>query len=247
MSYSRARLSLIVASVVAVAGACSDSTGSRAMGSVEVTMQQISDPFASSGAELQLSLTPSEATARVDKDAVDSLFVWVTRIGFLPVDSMGTDSTDADSTAADSTQSDTTDTDADDQYPWIWMDLDSVIRIDLMALPSDTDSVVVIGAGAVPAGDYRKVRMIVDDASVYFKQMISVGNREYDIDTEHHVDVPSGAQSGLKTDLAFTVAADETTGDPTAVNLLFDPNMTFDKVTATGSGKLKITPVLKSR
>ena len=247
MSYSRARLSLIVALVVAVAGACSDSTGSRAMGAVEVSMQQVSAPFASAGGSLQLSLSPSAATARVDKEKVDSLFVWVSRIGFLPVDSMAADSSDADSTAADSTQSDTTDADVDDQYPWIWMDLDSVIRIDLMALPADTDSVVVIGAGMVPAGDYRKVRMIVVDASAYFNDTISVGNQEYDVDTEYHVDVPSGAQSGLKTDIAFTVVADEGTGDPTAVNVLFDPNMTFDKVTATGSGRLKIKPVLKSR
>jgi len=199
------------------------------MGSVEVTMQQVSAPIAQVA---DLFLSPTGATARVDKEKVDSLFIWVTSIGFLQVDS---------------TEADTTDDGEEEEYPWIWMDLDSVVRIDLMALPSETDSAVVIGDGSIPAGDYRKLRMIVADASVFFNETISVGNTAYDMDMEHRVDVPSGAQSGLKTDASFTVEADSVTAQPLGVNVLFDPDMTFNKVTATGSGRVKISPVLKVR
>jgi hypothetical protein len=89
--------------------------------------------------------------------------------------------------------------------------------------------------------------MIVADASIYFNNMISVGNQTYDVDMEYAVDVPSGAQSGLKTDVSFTVEADPATADPLAVNVLFDPDMTFNNVTATGSGRVKLTPVIKTR
>jgi hypothetical protein len=230
MWYRRTRSIFAVFAAAAVAGACADSTGSSVgMGSVEVTMQQVSAPLAQVA---DLFLSPTGATAKVDKTKVDSLFIWVTSIGFLPVDS---------------TEADTTDDGQPEEYEWIWMDLDSVVRIDLMALPSETDSVVVIGEGSVPAGDYRKLRMIVPDASVYFNEMISVGNAVYDMDLEHRVDVPSGTQSGLKTDVSFSVEADSVTAQPLGVNVLFDPDMTFNNVTATGSGKVKISPVLKVR
>ena len=230
MWYRRTRGIFAIGAAVAVAGACADSTGSSVgMGSVEVTMQQVSAPMAQVA---DLFLSPTGATAKVDKEKVDSLFIWVTSIGFLQVDS---------------TEADTTDDGEEEEYPWIWMDLDSVVRIDLMALPSETDSAVVIGDGSIPAGDYRKLRMIVADASVFFNEMISVGNTAYDMDMEHRVDVPSGAQSGLKTNASFTVEADSVTAQPLGVNVLFDPDMTFNKVTATGSGRVKISPVLKVR
>ncbi len=237
MWYRRKRVIVAVFCAAAVAAACADSTGSRGTGTVEVTMQQVSAPMAQLA---EVFLSPTGATARVEKEKVDSLFVWFSRIGFLPVDSMAADS-------SDSTSADSTDNGDDDAYPWIWMDLDSVVRIDLMALPADTDSVVVIATGSVPAGDYRKLRMIVADASVYFNDVIPVGNKVFGVDTAYAVDVPSGAQSGLKTDAWFTVEADADTGDPMAVNVLFDPNMTFSNVTATGSGRVKIKPVLKTR
>lgn len=229
MKYHRLRTLTAVATAVVVAGACTDSTGSTGMGSVEVTMQQVSGPAAQA---VDLFLSPTGVAAKVAKSEVDSLFIWVSSIGFLPVDS---------------TEADTTDSGEEEEYPWIWLGLADIVRIDLMALPADTDSVVVIGAGEVPVGDYRKLRMIVADASIYFNNMISVGNQVYDIDVEYSVDVPSGAQSGLKTDASFTVAADSVTADPLAVNVLFDPDMTFNNVTATGSGRVKITPVLKTR
>ena len=229
MWYRRTRTFFAVFAAVAVAGACADSTGSSGMGSVEVTMQQVSAPLAQVA---DVFLSPTGTAGRVDKEKVDSLFIWVSSIGFLPVDS---------------TEADTTDDGEEEEYPWIWMDLDSVVRIDLMALPAEADSVVVIGDGSVPVGDYRKLRMIVADAQVYFNEMISVGNQAYEIDTEYLVDVPSGAQSGLKTDVSFTVEADSATAAPLGVNVLFDPDMTFNNVTATGSGRVKITPVLKTR
>ena len=214
-----------------VATGCSDTASVDGMGAVAVTLQQASVQPAPGAAEFDVLLSPGDAAVKVSKTQVDSLFIWATRIGFLPVD--------------------TTDGSCDDEgdetpCPWIWLDLSEDLRIDLMALPAENDSAVVIAAGDVPVGDYRKVRLLVADASIFFNEAISVGNHVFDADMEHPLDVPSGAQSGLKTDASFSVVADDL-GEPTEVNVVFDPNLTFNNVAATGSGKIKITPVLKVR
>jgi len=227
------RISIFGAALVTafVATGCSDTASVDGMGTVAVTMQQASVQLAPGADGFDLLLSPGDAAVKVSKTQVDSLFIWATRIGFLPVDTPdGSCDDEGDETPC----------------PWIWLDLSEDLQIDLMALPAEDDSAVVIAAGDVPVGDYRKVRLLVRDASIFFNEAISVGNHVFDADMEHALDVPSGAQSGLKTDAAFSVVADDL-GEPTEVNVVFDPNLTFNNVTATGSGKVKITPVLKVR
>lgn len=228
MRHNRMFLFGAVLVTIFVATGCSDSADVDGMGAVAVTLQQGSVQLVPPAEGLDVFLSPGGTAVKVAKAQVDSLFIWATQIGFLPVDT-------ADGTCND-----------EDAPCWTWLDLPEVLRIDLMALPTEEDSAVVIAAGDVPVGEYRKVRLLVGDASIYFNEAISVGNQAFDMDTEYPVDVPSGAQSGLKTDASFTVLADDL-GDPTAVNVVFDPDLTFNNVTATGSGKVKITPVLKVR
>jgi hypothetical protein len=214
---------------MAVGGACTDTTGtlnSTDTGSVEVTLQRASVQLAPA-ADFAVFLSDAGLQGKVDPSSVDSLFVTVTSIGFLPVE--------AEDTGEES-----------EDPMWMWLDLPDPVTLDLLALPTEGDSPIVIAAGDVPVGDYRKVRMIVGGAAVFFNQAMTVGQAAFDVDTEYPVDVPSGAQSGLKTDATFSVVGDDV-GDPTAVNLLFDPDATFKNVTATGSGKVKLAPVIKVR
>ncbi|MDH3457535.1 MAG: DUF4382 domain-containing protein [Gemmatimonadota bacterium] len=218
---------------VAVATACADGAGlDGTSGQVEVTMQQAaSSPAATS--EFAVFLSANGSQGRVDPSLVTELLVTVTRIGFLPAEPMDGDPMDGDP-----------DEDPDDTM-WIWLELPEPVTLNLMALPIEADPPIVIAAGEVAVGDYRKVRMIVAGALVSFGEDVSVGQQVYAAAEPHEVTVPSGAQSGLKTDAVFSVLADDL-GDPTEVNILFDPDATFKNVVATGSGKINLTPVIKS-
>lgn len=113
-----------------------------------------------------------------------------------------------------------------------------------MALPSAFADPLVIAVGAVDAGEYRMVRLLVSGGTIVFEQAVTVGQFTFDPDEPdgYEVTIPSGAQTGLKTDLAFTVGE----GGSTVVNLLFDEGATFQNVTATGSGTVILTPVLRN-
>jgi hypothetical protein len=158
----------------------------------------------------------------LDRDNVLSLTVVVTAIEFLPV-------FEGDST--------------EDGGGWISLELSEPVELDLLALPTEGESPLVIAAGNVEPGDYRNVRLLIGDATIVFDQPFSIGLAEFD--GEHPVTVPSGAQTGLKTDIAFTVEADGD-GNPQDLNLLFDPGITFLNAIATGNGTVILTPVLRN-
>ncbi len=148
---------------------------------------------------------------------VDSLFITFTSISFKPV----------------GTEDDSTD------GGWQSVTLPAPVTVDLLALPSDSDSAVVIAAGTLVEGDYEQLRFIVSASSIFFNTTLNVGNQVFDPDTEYEVTVPSGSTSGLKTDLTLSLS------DSTEVNLLFSPVATLNDVTATGSGKVILKPVLR--
>lgn len=75
---------------------------------------------------------------------------------------------------------------------------------------------------------------------IVFDIDVSVGGFTLAAGDSHPVTIPSGEQTGLKTDLAFVVDGS------TTVNLFFDEDATFRNVTATGSEKVILTPVLRN-
>jgi len=129
---------------------------------------------------------------------------------------------------------------------WQSLTLDTQATIDLMALPTEDQPPVIIAAGTVDPGEYDQVRLFVTDEMIVFLESFTVGQVTYDADVEIDVEIPSGQHTGIKTDLAITVAADGE-GNVQDVELLFDPEATFNGVVATGSGTIKLPPVLKAR
>jgi hypothetical protein len=121
------------------------------------------------------------------------------------------------------------------------IELSEPLTVDLLALPSEEDSAVVIASGTLPEGEYERMRFLVSASWIFLNTGATVGNSTFDPDVSYEVKVPSGSTSGLKTDLSFTVVTD------TSVNLLFSPIATFENVTATGSGKVILSPVLKAK
>jgi len=212
----------LVALAVAFASACSDSTGVET-GTVNVTLQQadaavlqIVDGWYASVTGTQISLDP---------DTVASLTITVTRLEFL-VGASGDGISDNTS--------------------WTGFTLPTPVEVDLMDLPTEGASPLVIAAGNVPVGDYRHVRLYVSDATIEFTGPIEIGQAQvFDEGTPHVVEIPSVEQTGITTDVTFTVLADDV-GDPTDVHLLFSPDATMANVTANGMGNVMLTPIISA-
>jgi len=159
------------------------------------------------------------AAGNISRDTVAALVIRVTSVQFLP----DTGSEDADAA-------------------WESLTLDDAAVIDLLALPTDDTSPLVIVSGSVAVGNYRKVRLFVDSAAIEFKGPVSIGGAfTFAAGTVYPVEIPSGAQTGLKTDMGFTVE------EGAEVHLVFAPSATFANVTATGNGRVMLSPVIRSR
>ncbi|HXV86219.1 MAG TPA: DUF4382 domain-containing protein [Gemmatimonadales bacterium] len=202
--------------VLAVA-ACSD-LGPASRATVDVTMSQSDAVAAQALSGWAGSVADgNDATASISRDTVAALVVRVTSIQFLP----------------------TTET-SEDEAAWVALDLASPVELDLLDLPTEGASPLVIASGEVEAGEYRKVRLFVDSTAIVFKGPINIGSAfSFAANATYAVDIPSGAQTGLKTDLAFTAE------DGADVNLLFSTTSTFANVTATGNGKVMLAPVIR--
>ena len=131
--------------------------------------------------------------------------------------------------------------DADDTNPaWTRLELTDPVELDFLALPLEGESPLVIASGELPLGSYGHVRLFVSSTGVEFASEVNVGPQTFYPATLYEVEIPSGEQTGIKTNLRFDV-----TEDPGDVGLVFDPEATFLNVVATGSGKVKLTPVVK--
>lgn len=206
-----------MAMAAALAGsiACSDTTA-PATGQVSMNLSR------SAGAALQSAIalfsSPAGVNGSIQTSEVTSLTITVTDIQVRQV----------------------IDDEAADTLGWIAFALDDAVELDLMALPVEGDSPVTIATGTLPEGDYAGVRLMISGANIVLNTTIAVGQATFAADSTHAVRIPSAENTGLKTDIAFTVEAD------TDVNLLFSPDATFQNVTATGNGQVILAPVIKA-
>jgi hypothetical protein len=214
---------VVLMGMLVATAACSDSTGVDGTGPVEVTLRM--DGSALTGPAFGGSLGSSASLAGVSPDQVESLFVLVTSVSFLPVDTAGNGEGEGE------------------ESEWVFIELETAVRVDLMALPTDEDSAFV--DGELPVGEYAKIRLQVSDAAVWFKEAVTQGPTTLDPGVEHPVDVPSGSTSGIKTDVGFTVES-ENQGETAVAALIFDPGLTFSNLTVTGNGKVVLSPVFKT-
>lgn len=219
-SYWKRLSSLAVAA--ALATAC-DGPGSQ--GNVDVTMQQTDQMLAQVVGGWFGSVTSgSGSAAAISKDTVDKLVAQVTRIEFLP--------------KAFEAQ-------AANDGVWEALPLAPAAPLDLMALPTQNDSPIVIASGSVGAGSYGDVRLFVENLEIVFKGDIDLGvGFSFKGGITYQVFLPSGQETGIKTNAEFTVDAE---GNTNAVHLLFSPDATFLNVTGTGEGQVILAPVIRSR
>lgn len=210
--------------IAAFATACGDQSP-EATGNVDVTLAKTDAVIAQVVSGWYASVVAGEtSTTMVDPDTVETLTVRVTTLQFLP---QGRD--EADNGA------------------WVTLDLDEPALLDLMALPSEDASPIVIASGTVEVGTYANVRLFTDSASIRFKGPITVGAAiTFEGGVDHLVEIPSGEQTGINTNATFTVEADAA-DNVNDVNLLFSSGSTLQNVTATGNDRVIMTPVIHER
>ncbi|MBI2401337.1 MAG: DUF4382 domain-containing protein [Gemmatimonadetes bacterium] len=222
MSMATRSLHVALLAVFAGGSAACGLLDSSATGDVRVTMQQSDAALSPAMSGWFASVAGVDgAAAAISKDAVQSLTITVNEIQFLPKA--------AEAQAADE---------------GVWISLVVDATFDLMALPTTDGSPLVIATGSLDVGNYGDVRLFVASAQIVFKQDVSLGvslNTFTAGEPGYPVDLPSGPETGIKTDAEFTVEAD------TDVSLLFSPSATFLNVTGTGDGHVILAPVIRSK
>jgi hypothetical protein len=213
----------IVAAVLAAgAVACGDGTSSGVAPS-QARISIEGNIMAARAAALDWFASVAGAEAAISPDTVESLEITFTEVGFLLV---GEDEADAGG--------------------WQTITLDAPVTLDLMALPTEEDGSVVIAAGSVAVGSYQMVRLMVEDGEIVFKGPLTLGAAfTFDGGEPYAVTVPSGDQTGLKTDVSFEVTAGGT-GEANAARIVFAAGTTFQNVTVTGQGGVMLAPVLRA-
>jgi hypothetical protein len=219
LNRNQMRAVVVSAAVLTGAAACSSSEPELAPSEARIS---IADDIIAHRTAPLFYASVNGALVAISPDTVESLTITFTEIAYLP---------EGDG--------------EENEGAWQTLTLDAAVTLDLMALPTEEEGSVVIGAGTVPVGNYSMVRLLVSEGEIVFKGPIALGAAQtFDGGTPYPVAIPSGAQTGLKTDVSFEVtAADDETLN--AAYLVFEPGTTFQNVTATGNGQVILAPVLR--
>jgi hypothetical protein len=126
----------------------------------------------------------------------------------------------------------------------LFNDPDNAAEFDLLEL-RDGVTAQLTDAEEVDAGTYRQLRLVVDSAWVTLVE----GASFTDGSTTMRLFVPSGAQSGIKVNLASNIEAEE--GETTTIVVDFDVDMNFviqgNPDTPAGITGILFTPVLQEK
>jgi hypothetical protein len=120
---------------------------------------------------------------------------------------------------------------------WYSLDVTGSGHLDLMHLPSESTSGLVLAVGTVPAGAYAGARVIVSTATVWFDTTFTVGGTTFVPGTGYIVTIPSGPETGIRTRAGFTIAE-----GASEVQLLFDAQEMVRGLLVTPSGAILLTP-----
>jgi len=123
---------------------------------------------------------------------------------------------------------------------WYSFAVESNGHLDLLHLPTDSASGLILASDSLPAGDYVAARLVVSDVTLWLNTAVTTGNGiTLQPDTGYAVTLPQGhGRMGIMTRTGFTVP--DGGGD---ITLLFDPAASVH-VVVTGTGELILRPVL---
>jgi hypothetical protein len=128
----------------------------------------------------------------------------------------------------------------DDGGPWVTLDLTAPASVNLLALPTESGTGLLVATDEVEAGAYGHLRLLFSDPTITFNQDVTLGANTYTAGTAYPLTIPSGAQTGIKLELGGIEVPE---GGAAEVELVFDAALSVDNVLATGAGIL-MTPVM---
>ena len=120
---------------------------------------------------------------------------------------------------------------------WYTLDVTGSGHLDLMHLPTDTGTGLVLAVGTVPAGAYTGARIVVSTATIWFDTTFTIGGTTFVPGTGYTVTIPSGPEVGIRTRAGFTIAE-----GASEVQLLFDAQEMVRGLLVTPSGAILLTP-----
>jgi hypothetical protein len=120
---------------------------------------------------------------------------------------------------------------------WYTLEVSGSGHLDLMHLPTDSTSGLVLAVGTVPAGAYAGARLLIGTATIWFDSTITVGATTFAAGTGYPVTIPSGPQTGIRTRAGFTIAE-----GATEVQLILDPLTAIRGALVTPTGQIIIAP-----
>jgi hypothetical protein len=221
MSQLRIRPAAPITLVAALlAGACSDEGPTLAPSEARISIE---DGIIVQRTVLDWFASVSGVSAAIQPDEVQSLTVEFTEVAYLPEGG-----------------------DEESEESWQTLTLAAPVSLDLMALPAESEGSVEIASGSVPVGAYKMVRLLTSEGEIVFNNPVNLGGgATFAADTPYPVTIPSGAQTGIKTDVSFEVTEGED-GTANAAYVVFAAGTTFQNVTAAGSGGVNLAPVIRS-
>jgi hypothetical protein len=212
------KCSLVVLLATTAVGACDDTTGGDNTGRADVFMAKAA---VSSAAAVYAADYVASSMGIINLSQIDSLYFTVTSVSALKQ-------------SADTSEN-------SGGWETIQLADSGGRRINLMNL-SPTDS-IRLARGDIEAGTYKNIRLTFDSITgrVILNEDVTVGTQTFLAGTAYPLRVPSGI---LKIQgVTFTVAEDSLS----KVNLVFDAAQSVDRIVATGSGVLQISPVIHKR
>jgi hypothetical protein len=198
-------------------------TGTGPAGAVQVRLSQSAQASQSLGPMALLSTSSIEgaSTGGISLSSVSSIQVSVTGVHALPVE-------------------------ANEAAPAAWVTLDltgDAKEVELLSLSATSG--VTIAAGALPDGQYSNLRLLVGSAKITFPEAVTIGsaaNPRTVAAGEYDLLIPSGAQTGIKVPVSFSVSRDENE----VVTVVFDGAASVQSLQSTQQG-IQMSPVLTSR
>ena len=120
---------------------------------------------------------------------------------------------------------------------WYTLDVTGSGHLDLMHLPTDSGSGLVLAVGTVPAGAYAGARLITSTVTMWFHATLTIGGTTFVPGTGYPVTLPSGPDAGIRTRAGFTIAE-----GASEVLLVFDPHEAVRGAIVTPHGEIIIAP-----
>lgn len=206
------------------------------VGRLDVVLSQSSSELAANWL-----VADAAAVAGVPLETVQSILITVDRIEVHRVGS-DDDSSEGEGSEGDGSEGSGSEGEPGDEGSGSWISVDLVeggVTVDLVGMSPQE-----IASDAVPGGTYNQLRLFFTASTITFSEEVTVGGGfTYEAGTPHVLEIPSGANTGIKVQTGFFDVSD---GETESVELTVDLANSVKNVTAN-QNRVMMTPVIVAR